>query len=688
MRPSDTITILALVCGSLVCGSPVDGPTTPSRRQMPVPEGAPEPTEDESPPPPAPPSLPMAVVNGCAPAFGKTPQIVQVNLPEDSVLRPRSLAFNPIGDRELWIADTGRNALTRAILDQNRAVEEVMVTKDRAEYHYLDNISSISFTPTGEFATCQESVNFYQGNMLANFFMGPTMYDTAARGWVNSKLEACAQGETCYLVHTDMLHESPLCMGIAHDNSVGWHSASIGKTYRNAFWAFGGGHSQLVRFDFREEHGPGSMDHSIAEVRRYTGLRLSRVEGIPSSMAVDDAAKLLYVADTGADRVVLVRTDSGYYTRNAKEKVGQFEAYAVYSSPLDSFEYEVWDGLEFSVFASVDRPSGIAISPSTLYVGSHTQGTIYAFMRSNGELLSVLQAAPRQSLFGIVLETKASASPEGELYYIGGNGVHRVAIPTGSSVCSATLDPAGTCNDGVKNGDETDVDCGGRYCARCALNTACSVSADCNSTSCVSGLCTVAQPYIHQATILEGYLSSPFYYNSFLHHAIHQDSMAASYLNPYPIMDQNFCETVGMNLSLPLAGQTPDCGIIDFDALLMGGCFCHYCLRNLNPCVNGGTCVNYRKQGYTCACSDGYHGDHCQYPPTQPVPSYKLPNNFTVWPYYVYPYKTPSNQCVKDSSVPTTCTLDKSLEGKKCSCKYTWVTQASGAGGVELVCQP
>ena len=40
----------------------------------------------------------------------------------------RAIAFNPIGNRELWLGDTGRNALVRATLDANRAVEEVVVT--------------------------------------------------------------------------------------------------------------------------------------------------------------------------------------------------------------------------------------------------------------------------------------------------------------------------------------------------------------------------------------------------------------------------------------------------------------------------------------------------------------------------------------------------------------------------------
>ena len=32
----------------------------------------------------------------------------------------------------------------------------------------------------------------------------------------------------------------------------------------------------------------------------------------------------------------------------------------------------------------------------------------------------------------------------------------------------------------------------------------------------------------------------------------------------------------------------------------------------VNPCENGGTCVNSPPGSYTCNCAEGYKGDHCQ----------------------------------------------------------------------------
>lgn len=49
--------------------------------------------------------------------------------------------------------------------------------------------------------------------------------------------------------------------------------------------------------------------------------------------------------------------------------------------------------------------------------------------------------------------------------------------------------PAPSCTDGVRNGTETDVDCGGTCAADCANGETCSVNADCTSQNCVAGVC-------------------------------------------------------------------------------------------------------------------------------------------------------------------------------------------------------
>ncbi len=69
-----------------------------------------------------------------------------------------------------------------------------------------------------------------------------------------------------------------------------------------------------------------------------------------------------------------------------------------------------------------------------------------------------------------------------------------LACKVGDDCVSRVCAPAGTCapatsSDGVKNGTETDVDCGGGAAPRCAEGKACSAGDDCDSRFCTDGVC-------------------------------------------------------------------------------------------------------------------------------------------------------------------------------------------------------
>lgn len=46
-----------------------------------------------------------------------------------------------------------------------------------------------------------------------------------------------------------------------------------------------------------------------------------------------------------------------------------------------------------------------------------------------------------------------------------------------------------SCSDGIKNGTEINIDCGGSTCAACGPGTPCSSDTDCLDNNCVDGLC-------------------------------------------------------------------------------------------------------------------------------------------------------------------------------------------------------
>jgi hypothetical protein len=80
------------------------------------------------------------------------------------------------------------------------------------------------------------------------------------------------------------------------------------------------------------------------------------------------------------------------------------------------------------------------------------------------------------------------------------------------------------CSNGLKDGDETDIDCGGSVCPACVEGKACMVAADCDGGECFAGICLPGSVPSRQtvtfrvhngadeprAVQVEGYLCSPF----------------------------------------------------------------------------------------------------------------------------------------------------------------------------------
>lgn len=65
---------------------------------------------------------------------------------------------------------------------------------------------------------------------------------------------------------------------------------------------------------------------------------------------------------------------------------------------------------------------------------------------------------------------------------------HADCSPSGS-FCDPGSKTCFRCNDGKKNGDETDVDCGGNFCPKCAQGKACIGTSNCSTGFCVDGFC-------------------------------------------------------------------------------------------------------------------------------------------------------------------------------------------------------
>jgi hypothetical protein len=68
-------------------------------------------------------------------------------------------------------------------------------------------------------------------------------------------------------------------------------------------------------------------------------------------------------------------------------------------------------------------------------------------------------------------------------------GFHLARCPSGSCVKAGPP----SCADRARNGDETDIDCGGSTCHECAGGAACATAADCQTGACTNGKCADAR---------------------------------------------------------------------------------------------------------------------------------------------------------------------------------------------------
>ena len=495
-------------------------------------------------------------------------------------------AFHPDEGEELWVAN-GNNHSVSIIASLGTAHQTTMPRADRGSYHYMNNVTALAFNSVGGslrradqdtfnyVAVCNDNLNNYVGTKEPNYFMGPTFYDTdtvnkvGKLNTVNRIGEDCGDRpyDQCFFLHADMLHEAPACLGIAHDPEEE-------TSYGSVFWAFdsvgdnGGDGGQLVRFDFSQPHGPGSMDHSIANVRRYPEVKLYRdattAQG-HAGMVVHPTKRMLYVANPGKGTVVAVHVDTGRYSRTAREE------YPIFSNKLPSFEYSIYECVDQEeAFASgLDNPSGLALSSDgeRLFVAERS-GRILALDAESGMVMQSIDLAGSgyTSIGGL-----AVSPATGALYFadMNSNSVVRIDPDIGDEVgqCASQLPIDPNYQSALSNGRSiVDSECG-------------------------QGTFSLVRDY---SCTVDGTIP-----NGTLFEQVHPST---GYASDDPNVQSPMA---GMDEAAALLLNRTDCEYdseLNFDQLLLGGYFCHICLpyANGSACDAGGNCANVQWNGFTC----------------------------------------------------------------------------------------
>ncbi|MFN7143333.1 MAG: hypothetical protein ACK4YP_06120 [Myxococcota bacterium] len=294
---------------------------------------------------------------------------------EDELTDPRDFGFDE-QDR-LWVANREDDA-TFIVDAPGTNAQEVERRVDGYAMHFMEEVAAVSFDGNGQWGSCGETRNTYNGQSRPNDFMGPVLWTT--------NLDIFAVEDPIGLgSHLDMLHESPNCVGIA------WEAG-------NVYWVFDGKNDNIVRYDFQGDHGPGMDDHSDGIIRRLVEPEVTFEKDAPGHMAFDPETGLLYVADTGANRVLWIDTATG----EKGENLPVVEA--------GTKHYE-WTGVEWGVLIEgIDKPGGLALGDDRLYVGEWGTGVIYEYDLEGTEIRSLDTGVGAEALHGIHL------GPDGKMW--------------------------------------------------------------------------------------------------------------------------------------------------------------------------------------------------------------------------------------------------------------------------------
>jgi DNA-binding beta-propeller fold protein YncE len=341
---------------------------------------------DDGPPPVA--LEPLLGFGGSVPAGAALFTIL-----DKALKSPGDLAFNPDAPDELWVTSQDDDAL---VVITHPGEDDWSGYKTKAlGQHFLHEVIAISFGDTQTFGTCGESRNEEDAESFN--FMGPVLWPTDIDKFP-------AEGKTCDGVHLDMLHDTPLCMGIAAETA-------------NAFYVFNGLDGVIDWYDFLVPHEPGGDDHSDGIKRRYQGIGLKRAVGVPSNLVLDKESGWLYIADSGNGRVIRLDTASG----NEQGTIPHYED----EQPLVVIQGAVVEDVTPTGASDLLMPSGLALFDGLLYVSDHATGILYAVTLTGEPVTQLDTGLGPGTLAGITV------GPDERLYLVdrAGGRVLRVDAP-------------------------------------------------------------------------------------------------------------------------------------------------------------------------------------------------------------------------------------------------------------------
>lgn len=303
----------------------------------------------------------------------------------DRLNSPMDLDFHPdLSRKELWVVNfdsESSGGSTVTFSNAGAGNQSAQWRRDGNAWHFMSMPTALAFSSNGNFAT--SPAIFDANHNGGDPFTGPSLW--------SSDPAIYAQPSGGNGSHLDMLHASPNSLGIASEKG-------------NAFWLADGFNSQIVRYDFVEDHGPGNDYHGDGEIQRVTDFSVSLNQSdIPGHLVLDKSSGWLYIVDGGNKRILRMDINSG--TAGGTPLWGPFETLAEYTNLSNT----TWEVL---IDSGLVAPAGIEVIGDRLLVSDYTTGHIIIYDIGGAQVQELRRL--RTGKPGI---TGIKIGPEGYIWY-------------------------------------------------------------------------------------------------------------------------------------------------------------------------------------------------------------------------------------------------------------------------------
>ena len=279
----------------------------------------------------------------------------------DGLYRPRDLDFHTDSSRlnELWVINENSAVYDPAfggstVTYYNAGLDSQWsdYRKDSYSAHFMHTASALAFSDNGGFAN---TLDVQDANNNPNgYFSGCTLWEADTSIYARINQNGPELGS-----HWDMLHQSPFSVGIAAETD-------------NIYWLFDGFHNTIAKYNFQDphpDHEHGGEDHSDGLIYRYDEINVNRVTGLSSHMVLDHSNGMLYICDTGNQKIIRMNINAGEIGNDLDPYGENIEGY--FSMIGADFETVIDSGLVL--------PTGIDIYNTFLLVSDYSTGDIHIY---------------------------------------------------------------------------------------------------------------------------------------------------------------------------------------------------------------------------------------------------------------------------------------------------------------------